>query len=246
VSDGQLWSALRRGWLVTLVFLILGLAAAVAFLRLAPSTYTARAELYVLTSGGLTVSELSSGSTVAQAQASNLAIIATSNRVLQPVVSQLRLGRSAQDVGDAVSATVPSKTSVIQLEVEDRSPQDAATIANAVASSLVNTTEDLLPPARRGAPALQVQIVQSAVVPAEPSAPSAPLSILLGLALGLLAGLALALAIEGRRRNGTEASRQVAAAERQRPDADGAYPGKATPNAGSGQQPAEAWGWGSN
>ena len=82
VDSGQLTRAVRHGWLAILLFVVLGLAASVIYLRTAPVTYTARADVYVSTVGGLNVSELSAGSNFAQQQARNLSLITTRERVL--------------------------------------------------------------------------------------------------------------------------------------------------------------------
>jgi len=227
-----------------LLFVVLGLAASVVYLRLAPVAYTARADVYVSTVGGLNVSELNAGSNFAEQQAKNLSLIATRERVLQPVIRQLRLTDSAADLGDEMTATVPTNTSMILLEVSSSSPRQAAQIANAVSSSLVNITADLLPPAKKGAPAIRVQIVQPAVVPTSPSQPSFLVATLVGLAAGLLVGLAVALALEGRRER-RAAAQPAAAPQTARPASQPSskpVPARAPVRQ---EQPTPQWSWGS-
>jgi succinoglycan biosynthesis transport protein ExoP len=234
VEFGQVARALRSGWLFVLLFVVLGLGASVLYLRLAPVTYTARADVYVSTVGGLNVSELNSGSNFAEQQARNLSLIATRERVLQPVVRQLRLPDSTASLGRAMTATVPTNSSMILLEVSNSSPSQAALIANAVSTSLINTTADLLPPAKKGAPALRVQVVQPAVVPSEPAQPSRRTTVLVGLAAGLLVGLAVALGLQARRERRLAASRPSSPATER-----AAAPGAA---AAPGQH-GNSWSW---
>ena len=131
-----------------------------------------------------------------------------------------------------MTATVPSNTSMILLEVSNSSPREAALIANAVSSSLVSTTADLLPPAKKGAPAIRVQVVQPAVLPSTPSGPNILMVALIGAAAGLLLGLGVALALESRRERRTASARGVSSVT---PPAEAARP-----------EPATApWTWGS-
>lgn len=196
---GLLARALRRGWLPILLCVALGLAASVLYLRLAPVTYTARSDVYVSTLGGLNVTELSAGASFAEQQARNLSLIATRERVLQPVVQQLGLTQTSADLAKSVTATVPANTSIISLEVTDGSAGDAALIANAVATTLLSTAADLLPPAREGAPAIRLQVVQAAVAAEFPSAPSVLVAPTVGIAGGLVVGLGLAFVLQARR-----------------------------------------------
>lgn len=234
---GQVVRAVRNGWLFVLLFVVVGLGASVLYLRLAEATYTARADVYVSTVGGLNVAELNAGANLAQEQARNLSLIATRDRVLQPVIRQLRLPDSAQTLGESMTATVPTDSSMIFLEVSNSSPSQAALIANAVSTSLINTTADLLPPAKRGAPTIRVQIVQPAAVPTEASAPGFRVALLVGLTAGLLAGLAAALALEARReRRGATSSAATSPAEQS----------PAPSAAKQSDQPAGQWSWGAD
>ena len=190
---------MRRGWLVVLLFVVGALAVSAVYLRATPAGYTARADVYVTTVGGLSVTELSSGSTFALQQADNLSLIATREPVLGPVIDRLGLEGTPEQLAQSVTATVLGETSVISLEVVSGSPRDAAIIANAVAESLSSAAADLMPPAKKGAAAIRVQVVQRAVPPTAPSQPNVPLTTLVGLASGLLLGLAAALLLEARR-----------------------------------------------
>ena len=198
MDSGQVWRALRRGWLVVLLFVVGALAVSVVYLRAAPASFTARADVYVTAIGGLTVTELNSGSTFALQQAENLSLIATREPVLGPVINRLGLEQTPEQLAESVTATVLGETSVISLEVVSGSPRDAAIMANAVAESLSTAAPDLMPPARKGAAAVRVQVVQRAKTPTGPSRPSVPFTTLVGLATGLLLGLAAALLLEAR------------------------------------------------
>ena len=204
MEQDQLWQVLRRAWLLILVFLVLGLAASLAYVRSTPPAYTARADVYVSIVGTKTVSELGSASTFSVQQARNFALLADRELVVDPVVNQLKLPQTATQLAGSISATVPANTAIISIEVTQPTPNDAATIANAVAGSLAKTAAALLPPAAKGAPAIRLQTVQRAEPPGSPSSPNVLTSTLMGLAAGLVAGVAVAFVVDGMRRSARE------------------------------------------
>ena len=87
-----------------------------------------------------------------------------------------------------VSATVPLNTSIISIVVTDVSSTRAATIANAIATSLVDEVIKLVPKKSDGTTPVRLKPVQQATAPSEPSAPNAGISLLLGLLAGLVIG----------------------------------------------------------
>jgi capsular polysaccharide biosynthesis protein len=150
----------------------------------------------MLAVGGNDVSDLSAGSNFAQQQARNLSILATRQRVLEPVVRRLKLPESAGQLSGSVTAAVPTNTSIITLEVNYPSADGAATVANAVADSLAQTAEELLPTVRRGGADVALRVVYQGSVPQAPSSPNTNTTMMIALATGALAGAALLLLLE--------------------------------------------------
>jgi len=202
--------ALRRAWLVILIAVVIGLGLSAAYVRLTAAEYTARASVYVSTAGVLRADQLGSATTFAQQQARNFSLMANRQRVLDPVITRLRLSETPEQLSTSITSTVPANTSMILIEVTRPSPGDAAAVANAIGASLGETASDLLPPARRGAPALQLQIVQRAAPPVSPSSPQVLTATLLGLGVGLGAGVALVLLLAALRRPTARAEEQPA------------------------------------
>lgn len=194
-----------------LALIIVGLALSVVYLRVAPAQYTARSSVYLSVSGATDAASLAAGSVASQAQARNFALIATRELVLQPVVDQLGLNEPASQLSRSVTATVPVQTSMILVESTARSPQSAANVANALADSLTQTAGTLLPPAKKNATAITLQVVERAAVPTSPSSPNPRVIVPLGLGLGLIVGVLAALALQGRRSRRAQAAAEAAA-----------------------------------
>lgn len=208
MSNEPLSAAVRRYWLLVVVAVLLGLAAAAVFVRVTPPRYSAQSDIYVSMQNVDDPAELSAATVFSQAQARNLSIIATRQRVLDPVIRQLGLQTTTDDLAGSVSATASANTSVITIEASSRSPQEATAIANAVSDVLSSTATDLLPARGRGAATISLQVVQRASTPTQPSSPNVLASFAVGGAAGLVLGVLIAALLssgrDGRRRRRQE------------------------------------------
>ncbi|MET0859503.1 MAG: polysaccharide biosynthesis tyrosine autokinase [Microbacterium sp.] len=182
---------LRLHWLTVLFVTVLGGALGFGYTLLATPEYTAETELFVAVSSGENTGELAQGSNYSQQQARNYSTVATREIVLQPVINALDLDTTVKALRKQVSTSVPLNTSLISIAVTDTSAERAAATANAIATSLSNSVQKLVPKLSDGTYPLQLKTVQSAAVPSFPSSPNKTLAV----ALGLLAGLVAAIAI---------------------------------------------------
>jgi capsular exopolysaccharide synthesis family protein len=155
--------------------------------------YTAETELFVAVDGGDSAAELAQGSSFSQQQARNYSAVATRQVVLEPVITALGLRTTPAELGKQISASVPLNTSLISISVSDTSPTRAASIANAVATSLTNTVVKLVPSRSDGTSPIELQSIQTAAVPTVPSEPNSRLALGFGVLAGLLAGVALVI-----------------------------------------------------
>jgi len=118
--------------------------------------------------------------------------VVDSELVLQPVIDELELDTSVASLAGKVSATVPTDTVIIAVGVSDASPQQAATIADAVAASFKTAAAQLEDPETSNT-TVTITVFQTASVPSESVAPNKKLIIGLGLLLGLSIGFAIAV-----------------------------------------------------
>jgi succinoglycan biosynthesis transport protein ExoP len=178
---------LRRRWRLVLVCLLLGIGGAVAYVETATPMYTASTQLYVAAQGG-NIQDLQSGVTVGQDQVQSFAQIINSPKFTGPVAAQLSDGLTAKQISDEITATAPLNTALLNVSVNDASPQRAAAIANGVSSYFATYAENLNAGNRLNSP-VTVSVVRAADVPGAPSSPDKKLDIALGLIIGLVVGI---------------------------------------------------------
>ncbi len=190
MESTSLLRLLRYHWVVIVVSCVLGIVAGFGLARLATPEYTAKAEVFVMVTGGATTGEVAQSTNYAQQQARNFSAVATREVVLERVIDELGLDLTVGQLRPQVAASVPLNTTVIAITVTDESATRAAEIANGVATSLSEVVPELTPQVDDESP-VQLQIIESAVPPSSPSAPSRPLYMF----MGLLGGLAVAAVI---------------------------------------------------
>ncbi|CAO1654260.1 Wzz/FepE/Etk N-terminal domain-containing protein [Salinibacterium sp. NYA9b] len=178
----------RQRWRAILIAVVVGVgsAALIAF-SIAP-TYTSTATLFLSVKDvNATLAERSQFSL---ARVNSYTDLVRSSEVLEPVISDLGLDLTVQELRSQVSATNPNSTVNINIAAQASSAQDAARIANAVADSLsrlVSRVENF------GTFSVSLERLIPALPPAAPSAPQKTVILGLGLVAGLAAGAVLAL-----------------------------------------------------
>lgn len=187
---------LRRRWMVVVSVALLGAIAGSAYALTATPEYTAESELFVAAVGADNTSDLAQGSNYSQQQAKNYSVVATREAVLNPVIKALHLSMSSNALSRQISASVPLNTSLISITVTDTSAARSAAIANAVATSLNNVVIGLVPKRSDGTSPVRLETIQHASAPKFPATPNTKLSIVFGLLVGLIAGVALVVVRE--------------------------------------------------
>jgi capsular polysaccharide biosynthesis protein len=154
--------------------------------------FTGQSQVFVSVRGTDGVGEMGQAVTWATRAVRSYVQLATTPVVLQPVIEELGLVDTATSLAERVSASNPLDTQLLNISVSDRSPELAASIANAVARSLAREVEVLETPSGGGDSNVRIATVRSALAPDSPSSPNTRMN----LALGLLGGLALGVALE--------------------------------------------------
>lgn len=155
--------------------------------------YTAETQLFVAIQSSGTVQELQQGNTFSQARVQSYVKTVGSPIVLQPAIDSLGLPTTAGELADKVTASTDLNTVLINIEASDTSPVQAAAIAQAVASSLVNAVDTLEKPKTGGTSPVSLSIIKPATAPVAPSTPLTKLNLLIGLIAGLSLGVVFAL-----------------------------------------------------
>jgi polysaccharide biosynthesis transport protein len=184
---------IRKRWRIIVAAMLVVLAGAALATTLSPKVYEANTQLFVSTSGGNDTSALLQGSSFTQARVKSYADVIATPKVLDPVIEGLKLDTSAEKLATHITATVPLDTVLIEVAVTDPSPRQAADIANAVGIQFTNTVADLENVGNGKSSPVKVTIVTTATVPTAPVSPQPTRNLALGVVLGLLLGLGLAL-----------------------------------------------------
>jgi capsular exopolysaccharide synthesis family protein len=186
------FNALRRYWVIVLAATLAGLLVGGAASMLARPSYTAKTQLFVAIQSTGTASDLQQGNTFGQARVQSYVKTVTTPIVLQPAIDSLGLGTSAADLARQITATADVNTVLINIAVVDGSPVQAAAIAQAVSSSLIEAVKTLESPKSGGPSPVNLSIIQPAQAPTTPSAPNTQLNLLVGLLIGIAAGVGAA------------------------------------------------------
>jgi polysaccharide biosynthesis transport protein len=184
---------LRKRWVSILLITALSVAGAVAGSLLATPTYQAKSQVFVSVSTGGSTSDLLQGSNFTQNRVKSYTDMVRSPRVLIPVIKQLGLRTTPDQLARSVTADSPLDTVLINVIVTDRSPRLASDIANVTAESLGTQVTALERPSDRQPSPVRISSLQTATVPTTPSTPNIKLNLALGLLMGLALGIGLAV-----------------------------------------------------
>ena len=182
----------RHRWLSIAIFTLLTLAAVSAATLMMPKAYTASTRVFFAVAGD-SVSALAQGSSFVEQQMASYAEVATSPKVLDKVVEQLGLSTTSVELADSIEATVSVDTVIIEIAATDPNPDQAARIADAVATELAKAARDLTPSLANGSEAVRATTLAAAQVPTSPSSPNVLRNLGVGLILGLLLGFGIAV-----------------------------------------------------
>jgi capsular exopolysaccharide synthesis family protein len=186
------WRILRRNWIVVVATALIGLFGAAAGSFMLQPTYQSQTKLFVALQNSETVTELQQGNVFTQARVQSYVKTVVTPVVLQPVIESLGLATTPATLAKKITATSDVSTVLISISVTDQSPVQAAAIAQAVASSLINAVDQLERPSAGGRSPVKLSIITPASAPTSPSAPNTRLNLILGFLGGLALGFVLA------------------------------------------------------
>jgi len=184
---------IRKRWRIIVAVMLVVLAGAALATALSPKVYQAQTRLFVSTSGGSDSGALLSGSNFTQQRVKSYADVITTPKVLDPVIKTLKLDTTAAKLGTQITATVPLDTVLIEVAVTNTNPRVAAEVADAVGTQFTSTVADLESVTKGTSSPVKVTVVSTPTVPTTPISPKPTRNLALGVVLGLLLGIGLAL-----------------------------------------------------
>jgi capsular exopolysaccharide synthesis family protein len=193
VTLTQYLRVLRHQWLVVILLAMVGLGGAAAYTYRQTPIYSAQTQLFVSVRTDPGISALSQGSSFTQQRVKSYVDIVTSPLIAEPVVKELRLPFTPEQLTSRISASSPLDTVLLDIVVSDTDPARAAAIANAVGAEFPRLVARLETPFGQSTSPVTVSITRSAIVPTAPISPRIPLNLALGLIVGLGLGIGAAV-----------------------------------------------------
>jgi len=199
--------AIARGWLPIVLALVVGGAAAWAYLAYVPKEYDATATV-VLVANSTTMAEAQQGVAFSSAAASTAATIIDSPAVLDGVDAG---SLTTEELVLMTTAAARTGTSTIDITVRSTDPAVAASVANAAADAATTVIPGILGVVAtdQSAATARVEVIRPAVAPTDPATPDSRGVIVISLSIALLVGLAIAIAREALRMTRTAKPRRA-------------------------------------
>jgi polysaccharide biosynthesis transport protein len=171
-------------------------------------TYAASTQFFLSNDLPADLSETYAGSLFSQQRVVSYAQLVDSAPVAEDVIQRLDLPYGIDKLQGQVDATVPPGTVLINVVVEDSSPEGAKAIAEAVEAAFPAYIANLEAP-QGGSDPLELSVTRPAQLPSDPIAPQKPVYLLLGALVGIVLGVGSAVVREAatrRIRTGHEAA----------------------------------------
>jgi receptor protein-tyrosine kinase len=184
---------LRSRWVVVFVTTVVAIAGAVAISLLTTPLYQASTRLFVSTTAGASASEVYQGTLSSQQRVLSYTKLLMGQSLAQRTVDKLHLDMSAEALQKKVKANSPAETVLIDVTVLDPSPVQARNIADTLSDEFVGMVSELETSQQGARPDARVVVEQHASLPTNPVIPKTTRNVTIGLALGLLLGIGLAV-----------------------------------------------------
>jgi polysaccharide biosynthesis transport protein len=188
---------LRHSWILIVALTLVGVAAAAGYSLLQTPMFSSSAKVFVSTSGGDTVTDLQQGNSFTQQRVKTYADLATTPIVLLPVIADLGLDLTSDQLAGSVTAAAPLDTTLIEITATSEDPALAAELATAVSESLTEVVQSIetteATDESSATSPVRLTLVQHAAVPQQPVSPNVALNVALGALVGLALGIGTAV-----------------------------------------------------
>ncbi|WP_082698454.1 polysaccharide biosynthesis tyrosine autokinase [Mycobacterium sp. GA-2829] len=185
--------SLRSRWITVCVAIVVFLLGAVATILLTTPLYQASTRLFVSTSAGSTLAETYQGNRFSQERVISYSELIKGETLAQRTIDKLGLDMSSEALRQQVKASAKADTVLINVSVLDPSPVRARDIANTMSDEFVTLVRELETPEAGARPDARVVVEQRASIADAPVVPQTKRILAIGLALGVVVGIGLAL-----------------------------------------------------
>ena len=174
---------LNKAWLIGIVAVVAAVVVFLGTLFFITPKYESSAMFYVnnsaLSIGGMVESITSSDLTAAKGLVDSYIVILTTRESLNDVIDYSGVDRTVEELRKMIKAAPVNSTEIFEVVVTSTDPVEAEKIADAIAYILPNRIKYII----EGSSA---KVVDSAVLPSEPSSPSYLNNAIIGFLLGLV------------------------------------------------------------
>ncbi|MFE5407264.1 polysaccharide biosynthesis tyrosine autokinase [Microbacterium sp. NPDC056569] len=184
---------LRKNWVIIVVATLVGIGVAAAWSLTRTPQYEAQSTVFVSTQTGANIQEIQQGSNFTQSRVQTYTNLVSTPIVMNPVIAELGLGTTANELAATVEASAALNTTLITITVTGPDPVQAADVANALGASLKSVVERLETPNGTETSPVRIERVKDALPPLTPSSPNVPLNLALGALVGLAIGIGVAV-----------------------------------------------------
>lgn len=184
---------LRAQWKIICAVILIAMVGGLAYTFVHTPHYKATARLFVATASNDNNTQTNDGALFAQRRALTYTKLLTGDVMSQRIIDKLGLHTTVLKLQEQITATVPTDTVLIDVDVVDPSPVHARDIANALADEFVVLASGLETPDPALQPNARVVIQQRATVPQRPASRGKVAILGLAFAFGSALGVAVGL-----------------------------------------------------
>lgn len=211
----DLLSVLRARWTAIVGATLIGGVLALALSLLTPPTYEAKIQFYVTVAGGDNPAAAAyQGSLGAQQRVQSYAALIESTDIAREVISTSGVELTPHEVAARTTATADSNTVLLDIAVTDSDPQRALEIAQGFGEVLPGVINRLETPEGGGPALAKLTVVNPPTLPTSSVEPRTAQNVVIGVALGLLVGVGIALLVNALDRRVKSAEQLEAIAEK--------------------------------
>lgn len=184
---------LRARWITIAATAAVTLLGAIVVTLMTTPLYETSTRLFVSASDGATLAETYQGNRFSQERVLSYTELLMGRTLAERTIEKLGLDMGAGQLQDHITASAKPDTVLIDVSVMDESPVQARDIANTLSDEFVAMVRELETPEDGTAPDSRVVVEQRASIPESPVAPQPARNLAIGLGLGLLLGIGVAM-----------------------------------------------------
>lgn len=190
--------AIRRRWVVVVTATVLAMFLSTLLALFLPKEYESQASLVVTVRGSKAVTDLSSASAFLTAVLPTYVRLGSSSLVLDPVIRDLGLDTTSDDLAKQLTIQQSPETYVIDVTAKDATAQGASAIAGAVANEMGKQVPQLNKSSSSDVK-ISATLIGEATPPPVAASPNLLTNMAVGVPTGLLLGCIVAMLIEASR-----------------------------------------------